>query len=123
VKNINQFLCVFTLFVFYCLAVNNGGNIPFNFDISYSSGQGEKPYFSGISNVLFCHTSQSETAVNNPSNFPVSTLKNSIKYFGAVGQATELLFKTEFSQYKTISGTLFIHFRKTDLIFPFHYFW
>lgn len=42
---------------------------------------------------------------------------------GELIQTGEPIISSEFSQYEHFSTNLLIQFRKTDKIFPFHYFW
>jgi hypothetical protein len=42
---------------------------------------------------------------------------------GELIQTEEPLIRSELSQYEHFSTNLLIQFRKTDKIFPFHYFW
>ena len=52
-----------------------------------------------------------------------SSLKNPLNGFLAWVKITEQLFFSLFSQYSFYSQNVLVRFQRTDIIFPFHYFW
>lgn len=72
---------------------------------------------------LFCHTSQYESLVNTVNDLPGSNYKNPFTGFAAVIDITEQLFHAKFYQYASLFWETLINNRKSDIIFPFHYFW
>ncbi|SRR5690606_6454027 len=57
---------------------------------------------------------------NTPSSF---SFKNSSSGYALLLKCSKQLFAVTFKQYITFSANLLIRDRKSDLIFPFHYFW
>lgn len=82
-----------------------------------------KQYSSLISSTLLYHTAQTESSFTVRTNVPPSSLKNPFNEFPAYLRTTEQLFFNVFSQYRFYSQNLLVRLLKTDLIFPFHYFW
>lgn len=117
-----RILSIVCLIAVYCLAIGGGTK-------SYAlSNSGQKEVSSQeqfnicLSTKLFCHTFLFENAVNNNS-LPVPNLKNSFIDVWAITNSLEALFETIFSQYSRFSTNTLINHRKSDIIFPFHYFW
>lgn len=71
----------------------------------------------------FKHTPQPVTSLNNFNNFPVPSFNFSFPGFGEIVRGCELLFETTFVLYKRILFNIPLRYRKTSIIFPFHYFW
>jgi hypothetical protein len=107
----------------YCFAIGVVAN-----SYAYSDGQkyptsSQEKFISDFSAKLFYHSSKSESSANNFNNLPDPKLKNPTAGFWATVKATEKLFETSFSQYTFFSRKILINSRKSDIIFPFHYFW
>jgi hypothetical protein len=92
-------------------------------DLNYISSSSKGDLVSGFAAKLFCETSQLESSVNNYTSAPVPNFKNPTNGVWAIFKTTEQLFESTYSQYTRISRNFLIQHRKTDLIFPFHYFW
>jgi hypothetical protein len=123
VKNNIRILSVVLLIAIYCFAMGVVTK-PLTHSIFHSNTTtSQEQYFSDFSTKLFCHTSPSESLVNNYINQPVPSFKNPFNGLWAIAKTTEQLFETAFSQYTNISRNFLIQHRKTDIIFPFHYFW
>ena len=123
VKSSVRILGVTVLAALYCFAVHI---------VTYSqlsSGHGnhqtteQEQYLATVSSSLFHHTSEAERSVSNLTNFPVPNFKNLIDKLWLITQSTGRLLEAKFAQYCHFSVNFLIHFRKSDLIFPFHYFW
>jgi hypothetical protein len=123
VKNSIRILSIVFLTAIYCFAIGIVTKSLANSDFQNNSTTSQEQYFSDFSTNLFCHTPQSESSVTNYNNLPAPNFKNSFSGFLAITKTTEQLFETAFSQYTNISRNFLIHHRKTDIIFPFHYFW
>jgi len=80
-------------------------------------------FFEVTSIKISYHTSQSESLVNSFTNFSAPTFKIQGKEYSALSNALRQLFATEFSQYIFLSKNLLVELHKTQIIFPFHYFW
>jgi hypothetical protein len=123
VKNSIRILGVVFLTAIYCFAIGVVTKSLAHSDFNINSTTSQEQYFSDFSTKLFCHTSQSESSVNNYINQPVPSFKNPFNGLWAIAKTTEQLFETAFSQYTNISRNFLIQHRKSDIIFPFHYFW
>ena len=121
-QNSARILGVITLIAIYCFAIRTGTNLPTNSGYGHQTAE-QKQYLASISNSLFCHNSPSESSVGNFNDLPVPDLKNRSEEPGSITKPIEQLFKAKFTQYCNLSINFLIHHRKSDLIFPFDYFW
>ena len=76
-----------------------------------------------VSTALFYHTSESEIGVSTADSHAPSNIKNHFDAKWALVNTTNVLFQSTYAQYLKRSRNFLIHYRKSDLIFPFHYFW
>ncbi|OJV44887.1 MAG: hypothetical protein BGO29_08180 [Bacteroidales bacterium 36-12] len=83
----------------------------------------QETIISDFSSKLFSHNIQSETSLINTNNFTPVKIKNSITGFWAIIKTTKQIFNIEITQNLTFSQNILINYKKTDLIFPFNYFW
>jgi hypothetical protein len=83
----------------------------------------KESYSHSILPESFQHTVQTENSVTVCSHNNPLTVKNTYKEFSAANIADEQLFVCSFLQYNFYSHKLLVRLQKTDLIFPFHYFW
>jgi hypothetical protein len=83
----------------------------------------KKKLIAEFSTKQLWHTTPSESSVNYVNNLPSPNSKNPCAEPWAVVNATERLFETAFAQYTSCSGKTLINHRKSDIIFPHHYFW
>jgi hypothetical protein len=117
-----RILGVTILTVIYCFAVSVT-NLPISSDYGNHQNTEQERYLVTISNSLFCDTSQSESSVNSFNNFSLPNFKNPFSEQWATTKAREKSFETEFTQYLNFSLNFLIQHRKSNIIFPFHYFW
>lgn len=119
-KNSIRILGATVLLAIYCFAISV-------VTTSLSRSQFQKidqdKYFSNVTSNLYFHTSPSESSVNNFTNFASPVFKNVYTGLWAIVKAIEHVSEAEFSQYTITSGNFLINYRKSDIIFPFHYFW
>jgi hypothetical protein len=123
VKNHFKILNVILLTAIYCFAIGAVNNSLIHFDFSNNKSSSQEEAISYISEKLFLHTSHSECSVKDYNNLPAPNFKNHFTGLWAVLKAKEQLYGSEFSQYTTFTRTILINHRKSDIIFPFHYFW
>lgn len=115
-------ICLMTVYCFSIGVVANSFTYSDFQSKQFSSSQ--EKIVSDFSTNLFLHASQHENSVNNLNNFPAPTFKNHSHEYWAIAKETEHLFNTEFSQYITsFSRNILINYRKSNIIFPFQYFW
>lgn len=122
-KNNIRILSIIFLTTTYCFAIGLVTKSLTHSDFQSNSTSSQYQYFSDFSTKLFCHTSQSENSVNNYNNLPTPSFKYPFNDLWSITKTTEQLFETAFSQYTNISRNFLIQHWKTDIIFPFHYFW
>ena len=118
-----RILSVVILTAIYCFAMSTAIHSLSHSDFSNSSTTLQEKSISDFSAKLFYPISESESSVNNYNNLPATKFKNPFNGLGAIHNTSEQLLETAFSQYTNISRNFLIHNRKTDIIFPFHYFW
>jgi len=122
-KNNFRFVSIVFLTAIYCFAIGVVTKKLTYSDFYDNSATSQEKIFSDTSTIFFCHTNQSESLVNNYNNLFSLNFKNSFSSIWVISKITEKIFETAFSQYTNISRNFLIQHRKTDIIFPFHYFW
>ena len=78
---------------------------------------------STFSTKLFCHTSPSESAFANATSTPAPSSKNISSGFRTLAKAIEKRIEAASTQYLSYTREILINQRKSDILFPFHYFW
>jgi hypothetical protein len=107
----------------YCFAVSVVTN---SFVDSYSHSNStptEGRFVSEVFAKINNHALLSEPSTNNSYTGPVKGFKNPFNKLWATTKTSEHLTEPEFSQYTKSFRNVLIKHRKTDFIFPFHYFW
>lgn len=122
-KNSIRLLIAVSLAAIYCFAIGVVTNSLGYSDFRSNSNSSQEKCFSNLSTQLFCHTSQTESSLNYTNILPSPNFKNSFNGIWAIIKATGKLYNTTFTLYKTFSRNVLVNHRKTDIIFPFHYFW
>jgi hypothetical protein len=123
VNNSIRILGVVFLTAIYSFAIGVVTKSLAHSDFNINSTTSQEQCFSEFSIKFFCHTSKFESSVNNYINQTVPCFKNPFNGLWAIAKTTEQLFEIAFSQYTNISRNFLIEYRKSDIIFPFHYFW
>lgn len=82
-----------------------------------------KTCYSKFAIDIVCHTAQAENVVSIVTNTHPSSVKNSFKKFSYCAKIAAQLFLTTFYQYNFYSQNKADSLQRTDIIFPFHYFW
>jgi hypothetical protein len=111
------------LAAYYCLAIGVVAMPHAYSDVHKLSASSQEIFRAELPEYLFCHTSQTESSLKNVNAFPIQTLLYSSDGFLMPGRAAEQLADNTFSQYIHKTQGLIVNGRKSDLIFPFHYFW
>ncbi len=122
-KNKTKKISVFVLIAIYSIAIYGVNNSKIHSDFKYNQLTSQEKVISNFSNTLLYHTSQSEKLITNFNNLPEPTVKNHFTGLEATLSINEQLFKTKFSQHTISTKGVLINYRKSDIIFPFHYFW
>ena len=82
----------------------------------------QSAYVTVASQTLFGYTPQSEITIGSQ-DVPVSTFKNSFSGFATSIKSSEPFVSSQFHQYLSFYRNCLIRYRKSDVIFPFHYHW
>lgn len=107
----------------YCLATVNYYSNSSNSYLTYLSNAEKGIFYSEVTSNLFCTTLPSERLENGASKTTEPSYKNIFNQFSAIVATAEKLFANQFIQYQACSISFLIRFRKSDIIFPFQYFW
>ncbi|CAM3313537.1 hypothetical protein [Zobellia roscoffensis] len=120
-NSVRKIFSLFLLTAIYCCAVGMGINPDQNLTIE-SHEHSQKESVSAVTAKLYCHTSESETLIDSPSSNTSNQFEGSDKLWGTQ-KTSERTFESKLAQYTRFSQNLLISKRRTDIIFPFHYFW
>jgi hypothetical protein len=122
-KNTVRFLAASFLFLSYSLAIGLASFADSGSAFSNNATAEKEGYFTAISGNLLSPTSQTKTAANHLGDSSASAFEGPLSAHWAANRAAERLIESEFSHYMASMRGLLIRYRKSDLIFPFHYFW
>ncbi len=122
----NQKVRIFSVIFLTAIYVNAIG-IVFNFNncnnFNYNNSNTNLHFIQDFSSSFITHNSHS---INYLNNFNNERLPNSENMFSGLGlnlSLNEKLIETDFKRYIIFSKNNLIKYRKSDFIFPFHYFW
>jgi len=119
-KGLMRVIAIVVLALVYCLEISSVYN---HSNKQYSSVSNNENVVYAASVNLLGSSSNAENLVvsfNNPCSIAVKDL---FKSFITTVKITQQIFDKEYTQYTFTSINFQILFRKTDLIFPFNYFW
>ena len=121
-KNSNRILGVIILCAIYFFAISAISHSSVSSSYEDYQPTEQKQHHAKISNGIFYHDSQLESSVKGFDDFPPQNLKN---FFNGsfVTKSIERVLEVQFTQYRCFSINFLIQYRKSDIIFPFHYFW
>jgi hypothetical protein len=72
---------------------------------------------------LYCPTIQADNLLNPSPNLPTTACKNPSNDLSEFAYSYEQIEGAAILQYTSIARNILFHHRKTDIIFPSHYFW
>ncbi len=121
-KLLKSLLAILLVTLFYFVTSQNSISSSQHDTKSTSSHQVEN-YLSFSAHHPFCQTPQTEDFTESISCFSSTKSQEYCKIFHALYASKEHIKKSEYSHYFNTSRILLIQYRKSDLIFPFHYFW
>ena len=124
-KKVFKIAGIILIVALYSFTMGMGGNNSFDSSLKGAGKTREenKSYFKAVSVNLFYFTPKSESSLNTFHNTTPSTFKTSFKEFAVVVKTTEQFFDSKFVQYNFSLKNCLFRYRKSDIIFPFHYFW
>ncbi len=119
-KNNVRIAGILSLTLIYCFAICMMTNSLAHSDFYGKSASSQEQNFS---TTLFCQTTQAENTVNNDNNLPGPGFKSPNGNQGLLTKTIEQIFERTYAHYTDISINFLIELRKTDFLFPFHYFY
>lgn len=122
-KKAGGILTVLLLAAIYCFAIGFASIAHATTETHQVQNDDQQEYFSEISESVICQVSFSESSIQFLNKFPKRAVKISFIGISPSLETTEQLIESEFSQYNGFSRNILTRFRKSDSIFPFHYFW
>lgn len=122
-KNNIRLIGAFLLTAIYCIAFGAVYDSISQSDFSNNHSFSEERNISPSSETIFFHNFQSESSINSYNNLPVQNIKEQFTDSWADFNVSERLIESEYSQYLIFTRNILINYRKSDIIFPFHYFW
>ena len=122
-KNKSRFFGVLLLVAIYSFAIGVSAHSNTFPSQQITSNSDSQSSYSPLKFIVSNHTSQVGSTNSTVNTLPVKEFKNHVENLWALVNAFELRNKTESAQYTKFWSSLLINYRKTDLIFPFHYFW
>ena len=122
-KNGIKKLSMMFLTAVYCFAIGAVATSFVASNFQNHSRSSQKTYISDFSATLFCHTAESEISLTDFNNLPVPNFKNPFVGIWSVVKTREGFLEMVFTQYTSIFRNVLVKYRKSDIIFPFHYFW
>jgi len=93
-----------------------------NTDTLKQTNGSNQQYFFASSNI-HNQIAEKESSVSVCGSIPITTINNPFNKLSASANAIEQSFFSTYTQYSFYSQYLLIRLLKTDIIFPFHYFW
>ncbi|RDB02727.1 hypothetical protein DVG78_27365 [Runella aurantiaca] len=116
------FLGILTLYSFVLSLYS--GNVFVNHSADSQLADSQSKHSSSVQlPELFCLTAHAEISVAPLQSPSPPRPENFLNRFLAWYKTAEQLFETTFSQYSFYSLNLLVRLERTDIIFPFHYFW
>lgn len=122
-KNWTKILGVALLTVIYFFGVSFASNSHLSSDYGTQETTDQEQYQTTFSTSLFCHTSQSENLVNSFNSIAFPNFKNPFSELSGTNKAIEHFFSVAFTQYDHFLIHFLIQHRKSEILYPFHYFW
>ncbi len=108
----------------YCLAIGVVNQSRTDSPVHENPTSSQEKFISDLSSKLFSPTIASESVVTNfTSNSSSPGFKSPLAGCDVIFKAIAQRFETAFSQYANFSRNFRIKHKKSDFIFPFHYFW
>ncbi|MCB0481889.1 MAG: hypothetical protein KDC83_10685 [Flavobacteriales bacterium] len=124
-KNSIRILGATILAVVYCLALGIATVAPASIagHGHQTTSQQQDQSLSTFSNHLYCHTTPTTGSVNSLNIFSLPEFKNPFFHPLSIAQLAEQSFGIAVGQCCDFFIAFLIQNRKSDIIFPFHYFW
>ena len=108
--------------IFWITAVLNTHS-PLSAGTAYNQYTGDDQYHTSASGSLFYHTLPSQGPLNNFNQLPSSQSKIKFNFKGSINLTIDKLIESKVCHRLKLGEALLIRLRKSEIIFPFHYFW
>lgn len=124
-KKSSKIFALVQISVLICFILNSNSSIYLSSITASAFGHFplEENYFSTASFDLYCPVTKTENISQGYNNLLPNCVKNNLIDYPECNKETELLLFRSFSKYISISKNLAHKFLRTDIIYPFHYFW
>lgn len=123
VKKLLRISALTAISALYCFFISIYCSLALNAGIVFSNSTYQAFYPSSAPSSSFYHTERAESSVSTRHNIPRTTFKNPFNQFSAYCATAVQTFNNSYSPYIYFSENLFIRFKNTEIIFPFHNFW
>ena len=125
VKKAFKNIVFFHLSLLCCIVLCLGSGTVYanNYVVLKSAGASTRADHATFSHTEFCPTAHAENVVSIAHHIQPSSIKSTIKKCSAGAKTSAQLFFTTFAQYSYYSQNEIERLQRTDIIFPFHYFW
>lgn len=122
-KRQNKILSVLLFILVYCFGVGFSCQKSNDTYKLIEEGSKHETQFSSRSKVFYFHTPTSETSTSEISEYISLNYHQNFDAFWAILLLSVWCFNALFKQYNAYLNTVWIRYRKSDIIFPFHCFW
>lgn len=92
-------------------------------DTSFEIYKGSHKTYTAAEAQVLSSATQIEVSTTNFSNPTFPEFRTTWAANRFRNKVIEALVKTKYSQYVNVSKNILVNYRKSDLIFPFHYYW
>ncbi len=122
-NSIIRFAGLMVLATVYCYAMSIASQSIVNLNLNRNNVTEKETYFEKISPSFSLHTPQSESSTSTAVSYFFQGFKQLFPFLRSSLRTIELFFDAEFTSYNSTAEKIPVHYRKTDLLFPFQYFW
>jgi hypothetical protein len=124
VKRVLTFLILLFALATYCFSIDSDTkNVAHTFqsqDVSFIKKDLSRPSITLNYNGVVSQSENLIEVVSSPSNYDTNT---NVQKYSFVQSFKEQIFTNKLKRYSKTTLSSLLQYRKTDAIFPFHYFW
>jgi hypothetical protein len=120
VKRAFKYFGILLFVTVYCFAISS---VSASHVYSVNGHSHSEKHVLSVSADVFSGFVSSFKSVSPSQNFPNPNLKHSFDGIRILEKIYKVVFQSKYTQYVGFAKNLLIRNRKTDIIFPFHYFW
>jgi hypothetical protein len=123
VRNNLKTYIIFLLTAVYCIAIGAVNTHVAYQSVTLTHTNLQENSIAIFSENLYCPTIQADNLLNPSPNLPTTACKNPSNDLSEFAYSYEQIEGAAILQYTSIARNILFHHRKTDIIFPSHYFW